>query len=270
MQRIYRGLKKHVMIYLLFMKNSLMGYMEYRANLFAALSMELVYLFSKILYSIVIYNTGININGVSSDVINIFIGTFIIMTGIYTGFFMDNFYQLPEHIRNGTLDTYITKPISLQFAVTMRHVNFVLPVPNFIAGIIMVVVAAKKLDIPFTAWNIIGYILVIISGTCVAYAIFLSPQILAFWTVKSQAIIEIADKCWDFNNMPMLIYSKWLQRIGVFIIPVFFITNFPAMFLTGSLKGINVIWVVLAPMVFLTAVRLFWSYAVKNYSSASS
>ena len=70
--------------------------------------------------------------------------------------------------------------------------------------------------------------------------------------------------------MPMLIYSKWLQRIGVFFIPVFFITNFPAMFLTGGLMGFNAVWVVLAPVIFLTAVRWFWSYAIRNYSSASS
>ncbi len=44
--------------------------------------------------------------------------------------------------------------------------------------------------------------------------------------------------------MPMLIYSKWLQRIGVFFIPVFFITNFPAMFLTGGLMGFNAVCVV--------------------------
>jgi ABC-2 type transport system permease protein len=252
------------------MKNSLIGYMEYRANLFAALIMELVYLTSKILYVVVIYQTGIEINGVSPDEIMLFVASFIIMTGIYTGLFMDNFYGLPEHIRNGTLDMYITKPISLQFMATLRHVNFVLPVPNFIAGIIMLIIAVNRLNIQLTFYNVSIYLLTIVSGTCMAYAIFLAPQILSFWTVKTGAIIEIADRCWDFNNMPMSIYKKWMQRIGIFVIPVFFITNIPAMFLAGRLNNLYFVWAIIAPILFLMLVRIFWKYAIKNYSSASS
>lgn len=270
MDKVIAAVRKHMMIYFLFMKNSLIGYMEYRANLFAALTMELVYLCSKILYVVFIYRSGIRINGVSPDEIMIFVGTFIIMTGIYTGFFMDNFYSLPEHVRNGTLDMYITKPLSLQFMTTLRHTNFVLPVPNLVAGITMVAMAWGKMGIPVNFRNIAGYLLILCSSTCIAYAIFLAPQILSFWTVKTGAIIEIADRCWDFNNMPMMIYTKWMQRIGVFVIPVFFITNFPAMFLVGKLNSLYIVWAVVAPILFLTSVRLFWNIAVRNYSSASS
>lgn len=270
MRKRVHSIKKHYLIYFLFMKNSLIGYLEYRANLFAALIMELVYLTSKILYVIVIYKTGIRINGVSPDEIMLFIATFIIMTGIYTGFFMDNFYGLPEHIRNGTLDMYITKPISLQFMATLRHVNFVLPVPNFIAGFIMLVLAAKRLHIQMSFYNVGGYLLTIVSATCVTYALFLMPQILSFWTVKTGAIIEIADRCWDFNNMPMMIYKKWMQRMGIFVIPVFFITNIPALFLAGRINLTYIVWAIIAPVLFLFVVRVFWKFAIKNYTSASS
>jgi ABC-2 type transport system permease protein len=270
MNRILRALRKHAAIYLLFMKNSLMGYLEYRANLFAALTMELVFLVSKLLYAAAVYRTGLTVNGLSPDQVMLFIGTYIIMTAIYTGLFMDNFYRLPEHIRTGTLDLYITKPISLQFMATMRHVNFVLPVPNFIAGIWMVLSACDKLGIRLEPAVVAGYLLFLASSTCVTYALFLAPQILSFWTVRSGAIIEIADRCWDFNTMPMAIYGKWMQRIGVFVIPVFFITNFPAMFLTGRIRGALALWVIAAPAIFLTAVRAFWRFALKRYTSASS
>lgn len=270
MKKLIREIKKHIIIYGLFAKNSLIGYMEYRANLFAALTMELVYLASKILYSFVIYQVGIRIDGISPDEIMLFIATFILMTGIYTGLFMLNFYRLPMHIRNGTLDMCITKPISLQFMATMGHVNFAQPVPNLIAGIIMLIIAANRLHIEMSFYNVAGYLLMLISSTCVTYAIFLMPQILTFWTVKTDAIREVADKCWDFNNMPMNIYNKWMQRIGVFIIPVFFVTNLPAMFLAGRLNSFYIIWAIVAPILFLTLVRIFWRFAIRNYSSASS
>ncbi len=265
-----KPIRKHFRIYLLLMKNSLMGYMEYRANLFAALTMEIVYLLSKLLYLVAVYQTGITINGISPDEIMLFTGTYIIMTAVYTGLFMDNFYQLPEHIRNGTLDIYITKPISLQFISTMRHINFVLPVPNIITGSVLVVTACRRLEIVINFSNVTIYLLTLLSSTAIAYSIFLFPQILSFWTVKSGAITEIADRCWDFNNMPMTIYKKWMQRIGVFIIPVFYITNLPSMYILQKLEATYAVWMFIAPIIFLLLVRMFWSFAVKNYTSASS
>ena len=54
----------------------------------------------------------------------------------------------------------------------------------------------------------------------------------------------------DFNNMPQLIYGKWMQRIGTFLLPVFVITNFPGLFLMGELSAPMAVWGVAAPVVF--------------------
>lgn len=270
MKKILPVLTKYFIVYFQFAKNSLMGCLEYRTNFFIMLGVECIYLISKLLYVVFVYKTDIVVNGVTPDGMMLFIGTFILMTAIYTGLFMDNFYQLPEHVRNGSLDMFITKPVSLQFMVTTRRLNFALPIPNIIAGIIMVITACRRIGIDFSAANIAGYIGMLISGTFVAYAVFLFPQVLSFWTVKTNAITEIADKCWDFNNMPMLIYKKWLQRIGTFFIPLFFITNIPAMYLLKMLKPGLIIWTIAAPVLFMVLIRLFWKHAVKSYSSASS
>lgn len=258
------------MIYLLLMKNSIMGYLEYRANLFAALAMEAIFLFSKLLYVLVFFNSSIKINGITPYEIMIFIGTFILTTAVYTGFFMDNFYQIPEHIRTGTLDIYITKPVSLQFITTLRHFNIARLTPNLIAGVILITTAWGKLGIPVSFAKIAGYILALISATFITYAVFLAPQILSFWFVKSSGITEIADKCWDFNNMPMAIYGKRMQWIGIFVIPVFFITNLPAMYLLGELSSVYLVWMFLAPLLFMWLIRRFWKTAVLDYTSASS
>ena len=75
---------------------------------------------------------------------------------------------------------------------------------------------------------------------------------------------------WDFNNMPQLIYGKWMQRIGTFLLPVFVITNFPGLFLMGELSVPMAVWGVAAPVVFFLIARAVWNRAVKNYTSAST
>ena len=269
MRTIFQSIIKHIYIYFIFAKNSLIGYLEYKANFFASLTMEIVFLFSKVVYVFVVYQVGYDINGVSPDEVTIFVGTYTIMIAIYTGLFMDNFYNFPEHIRTGTLDIYITKPLSLQFIVSMRHVNFALPIPNLAAGITMVAIAWNKLNIEVNFVNIAGYVGTIISSAIVAYSLFLIPQVLSFWTIRSGSITEITDKLWDFNNMPMSIYNKYIQRIGLFLIPVFFITNMPSMFILGKFNFIYYIWIIVAPILFMSILRLIWRVGVKNYSSAS-
>lgn len=263
-------MKKHIFIYFLFVKNNLIQYMEYKANFVAGILGASGFLFIRCVYVIFFYNSGLNLNGFGADEMMLYTGTFIIMTGIYTATLCDSFYKLPQNIQSGNLDLYITKPMSLQFMATMRYFNFALPLPNLIVGIIMLVLAWQKLGLEVTVWRVIGYILCLLSATAITYSLFLFPQLLSFWTIKSDAVTQIADRAWDFNSMPMNIYGKAAQRIGIYLIPLFFISNLPSRFLMGTLTVFEGIWCVLAPPIFFILVRLFWNYAVKNYSSASS
>lgn len=244
--------------------------MEYKANFIAGILAASGFLFIRCVYVIFFYNSNLNINGIGSDEMMLYTGTFIIMTAIYTATLCDSFYKLPQNIQSGNLDLYITKPVSLQFMATMRYFNFALPVPNFIVGIIMLVIAWNKLCIEVTVWKIAGYLLCLLSATAITYSLFLFPQLLSFWTIKSDAVTQIADRAWDFNSMPMNIYGKWAQKIGLYVIPLFFISNLPTRFLLGTLSMIDIIWLVMAPPIFFILVRIFWNYAIKNYSSASS
>lgn len=270
MRSFLMEVRKHIRMFFVFAKNSLLSYMEYKANFYSSLIMEFVFLFSKLIYVVFVFRLGIEINGISPDEMMIFTGTYTIMIAIYTGLFMDNFYGLPGHIRNGTLDVYMTKPLSLQFMATFRHVNFALPIPNLIAGITMVILAWRRLELEASFFHIAGYVGVIASSAVVTYSVLLLPQILSFWTVKSAAVTEILDKCWDLNNMPMYIYPKWLRRLGLYVVPILFITNMPSVFLIENMGYTLGIWVFAAPVLSIIAVRLFWKLAIKQYTSASS
>ncbi|MFD1909857.1 ABC-2 family transporter protein [Paenibacillus rhizoplanae] len=139
----------------------------------------------------------------------------------------------------------MTKPLSLQFMISFRHVNYAFPIPNLIAGITMIVLAWRRLGIEPSFIHLAGYIGVILSSTIVTYSVLLLPQILAFWTVKSGSIFDILDKCWDLNNMPMYIYPKWLRRIGLYVVPILFITNMPSVYLIDRLDMFLGIWIFL-------------------------
>lgn len=260
---------KHFKLYLLFLKFNLLNLMEYRANFVVGFIVENLFLLSKILYLKVVYETGLTIDGFSPDYITLYVGTFTIITAIYNGFIVENFYGIPRHIKSGTLDTLITKPVSLQFILTLKQMNFSMMFSNFIGGIIMVFIACNRLDVSFSLFNIIIYILLIISGVFIAYFIFLLPMLLSFWIVEVRALISIADRGWDFNTMPMYIFNRFIRGLCMFVIPILAISNFPSLFLIQKLELIYALWAVIAPLILLVITRLVWNLAVRSYTSAN-
>lgn len=270
LRNILRELRKHILIYGLFIKNSLMAQMEYRFNFIGNFSMETGYLLVKLSYVIVVYRSGVEINGLSPDEILLFIGTFVAMTAVYAGMFMINNFRLRGLVKDGDLDLLLTKPVSLQFMATLRQVDVTIFAVDLIAGGVIVAIAWARLQIPLTLYTLGGYLGFMAISSAVAYCLFLLPQILSFWLMNTSAIAEITDSFWDFNNMPMDIYNRWIKAVGVFLLPIFVITNFPPMFVLNKMPPAYQAWSLAAPLILLAVVRLLWQRGLRTYSSASS
>ncbi len=270
MSNILREIKRHIYIYYKFVKNCFVILLIYRANFFMSLAVEFAFLFTKLLYVLVVYNAGTTLKGLTPDDILIYSGTFIIMSGIHVSLFFFNFAKIQEYIREGSLDMFITKPVSLQFMVTLRNIEIAAAIPNIIAGIICVCIGWQRAGIPLTAVTVFGYLGFIFTGVIIAYCVTLIPELLCFWTIKGTAVHEIADALWYLNNMPMKIYKRWIQGIGTFLFPIFLISNYSFLFVIGRLDYRAILWGITAPVLCILLVRLIWKKAIRNYTSASS
>lgn len=270
MKNVFKGIKRYLYLYSIFVKNCVIKQMEYRTNFILMILIETAFLLVKLLYTIVVYNTGVKINGVASDSILLFTGSYLIATGIYMSAFYFNFSSIQQYVGDGSLDMFITKPVSLQFITTLRNMDFGTAIPNIVGGITILIVGWSRSNVPVTFSNIAAYIGFLLSGVIVTYAVMLAPQLLCFWIIKGNALREITDSLWDFNTMPMVIYSKWIQKVGVFIFPILLVSNFSPLYILGKLSRIEIIWACVAPIFFFLLVRWLWCFSVKNYSSASS
>ncbi len=267
---LFRELKKHVQIYILFIKFSVMAQMEYRSNFIGNLAMETGYLFVKLSYMVVVYRAGVTINGLSPDEILLFSGTFIMLTGFYAGLYMINNFTFRSKILNGDLDVLLTKPVSLQFMATLRQADLTLFGVDVIAGLLVVVVAWVRLGLPVTVATVGGYTLFVGISCVVGYCLFFLPQILSFWMMNTSAIAEITDSFWDINSMPMGIYNDGIRFVGVFVLPVFVITNFPPLVALGKMPVPYGLWSLVLPFGLLFLVRVVWRKGLRRYNSASS
>jgi len=270
MNNIRKEIMRHIYIYFKFVKNCLIKLMIYRANFFMSMMVEVAFLFTKLLYVIVVYNAGSTIKGFGSDEILLYTGTFIIMSGIHVSLFFFNFSKIQEYVREGTLDMLITKPVSLQFIVTLRNIDIATAIPNILVGIICTVFGWRKAHIPMTAINFFGYLGFIFTGIIIAYCVTLIPELLCFWTIKGAAVHNLSDSLWNINSMPKTIYKKWMQNIGTFLFPIFLISNNSFLFIVGKLTHAAIIWGIVSPIICIVVVRFVWNIAIRNYTSASS
>lgn len=269
MGKALHEIAKHFRVYFALVRMNVMSQMEYRANFVTGILMELGYLVVKLLYVLVAFSAGRDIAGFTPDEMLVFVGTFITATGLYAGLYMMNFFQLSALVKDGSFDTLMTKPVSLQFIATLRRCDIGIFLVDTIAGAVVTIIGLSRLAGALDAWRLLGYVFFLLCGSAVGYAIYLLPQCLVFRIVNARAIAGASDSFWDFNNVPMIVYDKVGQAIGTYVLPMFVITSFPSLFALGRMTGAQVVWGCLAPILFVAVARFAWTRGIRNYSSAS-
>jgi ABC-2 type transport system permease protein len=269
MKNMIKEIAKHFRIYAALVRMNVMSQLEYRVNFVTGAMMEAGYLVVKLMYVLVVYRSGRHIAGFSPDEILVFVGTFVLVTGFYAGLFMMNLFQLSHLVRDGSFDMLLTKPVSTQFLATFRRSDFALFLLDAGAGLVLTAIGIARLGLGFGALRVLGYAFFVASGSAVGYAIYLIPMTLVFRVVNAQAIAGLADSFWDFNNVPMVVYDRLGRALGVFVIPMFVVTNFPALFALGRMGPLYAVWGVVAPVLFISLASMAWRAGVRGYSSAS-
>lgn len=265
-----KEIKKHLKIMRLFTNNYIQRQLEYRSSFFVYLIVESIVLIYKLFYVGVTYNVGVTINGLRPIEILLYNGTFFLISGIYGGFFMMNFVSFRDKVKSGDLDMIIVKPVSLQFMSTLSTIEIAVLIPNVLTGIAIVCYAWKTIEIGVSIYNVFGYLFLVFCGVIIIYNLLFLPQLLSFKLVEVEALANITSSMSNFNMMPMDIYPLIIRRIGVFIFPIFIVSNFPAMIVLNKLKLSGIIWAFIVAIGLTIGVRVLWKLSVKNYSSASS
>lgn len=267
---MFKQIKRYLHIYALFVKNSVMSEMEYRANFIASIFVELAYFFIKVIYVMIIYNANVEINGIQSDTTPLFMGTYMFMTGVYCSLFLPNFLSIPGYIYNGQLDMLITKPVSLKFIVTLRRFGLGFSLPNLIGGIALIIWGWSNSGVSCSIGKLLGFVAFIVIGTLLCYFVFILPQLLSFWIVKNDGIVAVTFSVWDLNQMPMDIYGKYIRFFGIYLLPIFVVANFGPQFVLGRLTPWEIIWSVLSVVIFGLLSQFVWSKAMKKYTSVNN
>jgi ABC-2 type transport system permease protein len=265
-----REIAKHARIYCLLVRNFILEQLQYRTNIFLFALVEFGYVAARLLYVLVVQGTGLRINGMPPDSIYLFAGTSLLMMTFCVGALQFNVIHFGRKVREGDLDVLLVKPISFQFIATLRHADFISALPNALVGVPLIVYGWWLLRLPVSIGRIAGFLLFVMLGLAVMYALLTVPMILAFYFLRVDQLNSIVWALWDFNSLPCRIQPGLVQWLGIYVLPIFLIANFSPLFVMHRLGRIEFVWGLVAPFVFLALVRIAWQRAIRNYGSASS
>ena len=253
----------------IFYKNTLISEMEYRVNFLGNLGLSLFWLMWAALSVRVYFSHAETIAGWTYDEMLIVMGLFFTLNGYRQMILEPNLSRMSEHVRLGTLDYILTKPVDSQFLVSLRHIG----VYNWgdpLLGLSLVVIALARMNRVPGPVELGQFIVLLVAAMVLLYSLSLILQTTTIWLVNVERLDTIVMGLLETGRFPVAFYRGWLRVFLTVVIPVAFMTTFPARALLGRLEPwLAAVAVILAATSFVGA-SLFWRFALRHYSGASA
>lgn len=198
----------------------------------------------------------------------IVIGLFQLFIGLVDTFITPNVQEFTEHIRLGTMDFILTKPLNSQFHASLRRINL-WRFADALIGAGVIAYALSRLPAPPPD----RFLLFLGLAVCAAIMLYSLVMLLitsAFWFVQLENVMELLFTFYEAGRFPVTIFPAWLRLVLTFVVPIAFITTIPAEVLLGRRTAEIALAAVAIAAILFTACALYWRFAVRHYSSASS
>ena len=121
-----------------------------------------------------------------------------------------------------------------------------------------------------TLLQFFAYIVLMGCSLAIFYAFELFLMTTGIWLVRVDNLWVLGESVLQVSRYPLDIYGNGVQRFFTYMLPLAFIGTIPARQLKdgfdGNMLALGVIWASCA----LILSRMFWRYAMRHYTSASS
>jgi ABC-2 type transport system permease protein len=263
--------RRYINIYSIMLRNSLIREMSFKANFLLWMIVEVLWFCGQIVFFSIIFGQVDRIGDWTKWEVVLLVGTHQIIAQLFQAFFFVNVANIPELVRTGKLDSLLVLPIDSQFAVSTKQFSLD-SVINAIVGAVVVIVSLSKLAIVPTPMSILLYLIALAFGIAVHYSIMLCLAAVSFWIIRAQGLVYGYFNFLNIARYPDVIFPWLFRFIFGWIIPVVIVANIPARLLIKSLgqPGQLMLQLVVASTIIFCLSRVFWRFALRHYSSASS
>lgn len=261
-------MRRYWKIYKVFFTSSIQRELEFKANFIAKLLRSATWMMFSLVVLLVIFRNTDSVAGWKRGDTFILLGSTLFLNAFVRGLFF-SLMEIPQHVRMGTLDFVLTKPVDSQFWISIRRFAF----DEFgaaIAGTVMILWGLNSSHLSPTFLQFLGFAFMIACSVVTFYSILLMMMATAIWFVKVDNLWVLSEVSLSLAQYPQEIFGSPVRAFFTYVLPIAFLAAFPAQQLVrgfdATLVGGALIWAICA----LAAARLFWNFALTKYGSASS
>ena len=217
------------------------------------------------LVTLLVYRSGAAFPGWSLEEVLLIQGIFMMAKGFANLFFFGLVWNIGQMVRDGLFDLMLIKPCSvihLAAATSFSLDNS----GSLLGGLGIFIYAVSRIPTP-GPWEWAAFFLLFLLSLSVLFSFSLFMSGTLFKWVGNSRIYEIFNTITQFGLFPKTIFSRALQNLLTYFIPIAMLAFFPAAVLKGDKpEGLFLSGGIC--LVFLFAARLFWYAMLKSYSSA--
>lgn len=261
-------MRRYARVYKAFFTSSFARELEFRVNFFAKVAQNAVWLAFFLMIILVVYRNADSVAGWTRGEALTLGATWFLMNSMVSAFAF-SLIEVPEHVRRGTLDFIITKPIDAQFWVSLRRFNFD-QVGMMVVSLAVIVYGAGAGGHAPSAPQWAAFAILAVCSALLAYAFNLLLMTLGIWLVRVDNLWVLSETITGIARFPLDIYNSSLQKLLTYGFPLAFLATIPVRQLVVgidmSMVSIGIAWAAGATLV----TRSFWNFALTRYTSASS
>ncbi len=262
-------MRRHLELIWLFTRVSVQDSAAYRADFVAHVLVTLFNFGAELVMLWAIFTNTRSLGGWSAWQMVALLGVFRFMGGTIGLAIAPNMRLIMEDIRDGKLDYVVLKPISSQFYVSFRRL-VVWRLADIAVGLTLVAVGCAKMRADVGLESLVLFVVMLACGALIIYSFWLGLATCAFWFTRINNIEMVFWNIFEAGRYPVDIYRRPIRLGLTYIIPLAFITTFPAAALVGKSSPTNVAAALVVAALSLVGTSAFWRYGLRHYTGASA
>jgi len=243
--------------------------MEYRGNFYLSILEMFLVIGTSIAAVLVMFQHTTTMNGWTLPQMIVLLGVYYMIQGGVNLVFSPSFERLMEHVRAGTLDFHLLKPVNVQFLVSTRHLR-VVRAADLALGLAVVIFGLVQVGAEIGVGPAVLFVLSLLFGIMLVYSLLLGLVTLAFWFVRVENLLAIFWAFTEAGRFPVDVYPLWLRVSLSTIVPIGIAVTAPANVIAGRMDWIAVAVLGAGTVLAVGFASALWRWGLRSYTGASA
>ncbi|MBI2940777.1 MAG: ABC-2 family transporter protein [Chloroflexi bacterium] len=250
------------------------GQMQYRLSFATLVLASVLVTLAEFLVVVVIFGRIPHLAGWSLGEVAVLYGLSAISFAM-AEMFAAGFDVFPRQIVQGTFDRVLTRPLGAFFQVLASELAL-RKIGKVAQGAAILVYAQHSLAVHWSPERLVVLALTVVSGTAIFFSLIVICATSCFWTVQAnEAVNVLTNGGTAMISYPLDIYHAWLRRLATFVVPLAFVSYYPALYVLDRADPLGLpAWVGFLSPVAAAAFGFLawtvWSVGVRHYQGTGS